>query len=373
MNCAKSYFYGIYTKQKYLECVREKGKDLITAGSNLGPISSSNRNYFMNSKQVDKLSFKSEQIVEEEPKVRRRDIYAEMPIRALGYSNELGEAIRPLSPMLANLSWLPAIGYISADIADKYKQDEYAHVDPSKGRASKQFVTQMLASVLLPTCAVKVGQSLVNNIASFGKQKLNLNHREQISDVIIDSMKAGEHKNFLNDAGKVDTALYKESLSGKLDEIIKHRKTHKKLMKPFELAWNFIKAPFIKKPTMQNIKKYAGDVVDRMVENRQQLLDGIKPKTMSKRAFKKFVKMTKDLPAEEKQSLAFNAVRKLEKGRMFNNRILKSVGGLMALAVMAKPIDKFVESIVVDKYVGPQIDNISELYRRQLEAQKNKA
>ena len=59
----------------------------------------------MNQNQINKVTFKSENLVEEEkPQVKRKDVFAEMPIRALGYSNELGEAIRPLSPLLANLS-----------------------------------------------------------------------------------------------------------------------------------------------------------------------------------------------------------------------------------------------------------------------------
>ncbi len=304
----------------------------------------------------------------EEKKERRRDIYAEFPIRALGYTNELGEAIRPISPLLANLSWLPAIGYISADIADKYNQDEYGNQDPSKGRASKQFITQLLASVFLPTAAVKVGQSVVNGGAAYGKTGLTLNNREKISNVVINSMKSGEHKNFLSEDGKVNKEAYKEALSGKFDEILKHRKTHKKLLRPLEMVLDFVTKPIVKKPTAQKVKDYAGVVVDRMIDERQQLLDGIVPEKLSKRAYNKFKKFSKDAPIEETQSVAFDIVRKMEKGRMFNNRILKSLGGLGALAVMAKPIDKFVEHFIIDKVVSPQIDNISEIYKKQKQA-----
>lgn len=329
-----------------------------------------NNSYLLNREQLNKINFKSEQEVIKP--VKRKDIYAEMPIRALGYTNELGEAIRPISPMLANLSWLPAIGYISADIADKYKQDEYANQDPSKGRASKQFVTQLLASVFLPTGAVKIGQSLVNGGAAYGKTGLSINERERISNTVLDSMKSGEHKNFLNEAGLVDKDAYKESLSGKFDEILKHQNTHKKNRNPLKMAVNLFKRQVVKKVTPENVKKYANSVVDRLIDERQQLLDGVAPEGLSKKAFNKFVKATKDMTMEEKQSHAFDVVRKMEKGRMFNNRILKSIGGLTALALMAKPIDRFVENIVVDKYVGPQIDNISAMYHKQQNARKGK-
>lgn len=304
---------------------------------------------------------------------KREDIYAKMPIRALGYTNELGEAIRPISPLLANLSWLPAIGYISADIADKYRQDEYSNKDTSKGRASKQFVTQLLASVLLPTGAVKIGQSIVNAGAAYTKKGLNINTREKISDVIVNSMKSGEHKNYLDESGKVDKEAYKEALSEKFDEILKHRKTHKKLLRPFEIVKDILTKPIIKKPTAKKVKEYASTIVDRMVDERQNLLDGIKPENLSQKAFKKISALSKNMNAEEKQSMVFDTVRKMEKGRMFNNRVLKSIGGLVSLSMMAKPIDKFVETVIVDKYVSPQIDNISAMYYKQQQARKHKS
>ncbi|MCD8377472.1 MAG: hypothetical protein LUB59_01640 [Candidatus Gastranaerophilales bacterium] len=300
----------------------------------------------------------AQEVKKQEPKQRRKDIYAQMPIRALGYSNELGEAIRPLSPLLANLSWLPAIAYISADVSDKYRQDEYGNQEPSSKRASKQLLTQLLASVLMPTAAVKLGQGVANNTAAFSKKGLTLRHREKISDMVLNSMNAGDHKAFLDAGGKINKALYKESLGGKVDEIVKHRKTHTKLLEPFYAAVDFIQKPFIKAPKIEKIKDYAGTVVDRLVDSRQQLLDGVKPEKMSKKAFKKFLNVSRGVPLEEKQSMAFDAIRKMEKSRMFNNRTLKSIGGLAALSLLAKPIDNFVEHVVIGKCVGPAIDKV---------------
>jgi hypothetical protein len=177
-------------------------------------------------------------------------------------------------------------------------------------------------------------------------------------------MNSGEHKKFLNAEGKVDKEAYKEALSGKFDEIIKHRKTHK-THNPVKKTINIISSLFTKKPTIENVKKYSDMIVDRLVDERQQLLDGVKPENLSQKAYKKFQKLSKNVAAEEKQSLAFDAVRKMEKGRMFNNRILKSIGGLLALSVMAKPIDNFVETYVVDKCVGPAIDKVGTAYHEK--------
>ncbi|MCM1265897.1 MAG: hypothetical protein NC200_06830 [Candidatus Gastranaerophilales bacterium] len=323
-------------------------------------------NYYLQRDQLKNIAFKSEKTEEQKPveenkeskKEKRKDIYLDSPIRALGYTNELGEAIRPISPLLANLSWLPAIAYIGADVADKYKQDEYGNEDPSGKRASKQLATQLLASVLLPTAAVKTGQSIVDNSAAYGKKGLSLTHRENISDMVIDSINTGEHKAFLTPDGKIDKALYKESLSGKIDEVIKHKKTHKKIIEPFVNVIETLKKPFIKTPKTESIKGYADAVIDRLIDTRQQLLDGIKPERMSKKAFDKFMALAKDAPIEEKQSMAFDAIKKMEKSKMFNNRVLKSIGGLVALSIMAKPIDKFVEHVIIGKMVGPAIDKV---------------
>ncbi len=324
-----------------------------------------NRNYYLTREQINQLNFKSTE--NEKPKEKRRDIYAEMPLRALGYSNELGEAIRPLSPMLANLSWLPAIGYISADIADKYRQDEFSVKDPSKSRASKQLVTQLLASVFLPTVAVKAGQGLTNNVSAFGKTKLSLNNREKISDIVINSMKQGEHKDFLDENGKVNKEEYKKSLSQKFNEITKHKNTHKK-HNPISAFVGFIKKPF--SPNQSNIDKYAGDVVDRLIDTRQQLLDGEKPNNISNKKFQKYLKATENVAQSEKQSVVFDMVRKAEKNKMFKNKIIKSLGGLAALSIMAKPIDKFVETKIMEPIVGPRIDNISAMHKKQQQAKQ---
>jgi len=327
------------------------------------------KNYYLSQEQLNKINFKSTEADVSTSKEKRRDIYSEMPIRALGYTNELGEAIRPLSPLLANLSWLPAIGYISADIADKYRQDEFSEKDPSKSRASKQLVTQLLASVFLPTIAVKAGQGITNSVAMISKTGLSLNHKEKISDMVLNSMKRGEHKKYTDNEGKIDKVLYKDALSEKMDEILKHRKTHKK-QSPVMAVINFIKKPFIRKPSEKNIKNYMNNVVDRLIDERQQLLDGVKPEKMSEKGFNRFIKNSKDVLPKEKQSMAFDIVRKMEKSRMFNNRILKSVGGLFALSLMAKPIDRFVEHVIMKHFVSPQIDNISELYRKQKAVRK---
>lgn len=52
-----------------------------------------------------------------------RDLFRETPVRYLGYTNELGEAFRPLiSKVFVNFSYLVASAYVFADTFTKAKR-----------------------------------------------------------------------------------------------------------------------------------------------------------------------------------------------------------------------------------------------------------
>lgn len=336
------------------------------------------RNYQLNRTQLNNLKSGRENSVKEPEKKqeKRRDIYMEMPVRALGYTNEVGEALRPVIGSWAWASWVPAIGYIAADVVDKYKQDEYGNQEPSAERGTKQLSTQLLASVALPTFAVKAGQTAVDMMSGLTKPGVSFNNREKISDFVLDAMNSGEHNGFLNEAGKVDKKAFTDSLIPKMSENIKHKETHNMLMKPFVAIKDWFSNPRLKNPKKADVNGYMGKVVDRLVENRQNLLDGVKPAKMSDKMFKKFTKdsakiadITKsaaemlgkapeeigELVNTAKKSVAFDYVRKMEKSHNFKNKILLSAGGFVALSLLAKPIDHFVENVVIKKAVEPAI------------------
>lgn len=336
------------------------------------------RNYQLNRTQLNNLKSGRENSVKEPEKKqeKRRDIYMEMPVRALGYTNEVGEALRPVIGSWAWASWVPAIGYIAADVVDKYKQDEYGNQEPSAERGTKQLSTQLLASVALPTFAVKAGQTTVDMMSGLTKTGVSFNNREKISDFVLDAMNSGEHNGFLNEAGKVDKKAFTDSLIPKMSENIKHKEVHNKLLEPFYAVKKWFADPHIKNPKKADVNGYMGKVVDRLVENRQNLLDGVKPAKMSDKMFKKFTKdsakiaditrsaaeMLGKAPEEigelvktAKKSVAFDYVRKMEKSHNFKNKILLSAGGFVALSLLAKPIDHFVENVVIKKAVEPAI------------------
>lgn len=289
--------------------------------------------------------------------INPEDPYMNWPLRGLAYSNEIGEIIRPMSGLLANLLWVPAIGYIAADVADKYKHNPKGEDEPSKKRATKQLSFQMLASVLLPTAAVKAGQKLANVVSAKGKTKLSFNTRENITNMITDSMNKGTHEKFVNEAGQIDRAKYTEHIVQNIAEKSKHKKTHKEMLNPIQKAIAFLKKPFATEPKAENIKKYVATTIDSIMDTREALLNGNKPEKVSQKlfnAFKKEAAKTGDIAG--KKSAAFNVIKKVQGNKLFKNNALKSLGGLIALGIMMKPIDNFVEHVVIEKYVSPTLD-----------------
>ena len=52
-----------------------------------------------------------------------RDPLMRWPLRGAAFTNEVGEALRPIIGEYATLSWVPALMYIGADVYDKYKNN----------------------------------------------------------------------------------------------------------------------------------------------------------------------------------------------------------------------------------------------------------
>lgn len=86
-----------------------------------------------------------------------KDLFRETPVRYLGYSNELGEAFRPLiSKSLVNFSYVVATGYVLADTYSKASRIYNTPVALGGGtkkaaiKAGDVLLWQMLASVIIP-------------------------------------------------------------------------------------------------------------------------------------------------------------------------------------------------------------------------------
>jgi hypothetical protein len=101
--------------------------------------------------RLDNTTFKhKQQEYEQDPLLK-------MPVRLLGFTNEVGVALQPVigkAGMYA--SWVPALAYIGAAIiSPKFRNNE-----PDNEGIIKRAAFQGMASVLLPTAAAGIGKTI---------------------------------------------------------------------------------------------------------------------------------------------------------------------------------------------------------------------
>ena len=112
------------------------------------------------------------------------DPLAKYPLRAFGYSNEVGAAVSamPVWGKTAEAAlWVPALMYLGADIYDKYKRGKEGNYSKASASAAvEQAVFQALASVILPTAAVKMGQNIAGYLTKFDGSSLSATAKEEL-------------------------------------------------------------------------------------------------------------------------------------------------------------------------------------------------
>jgi hypothetical protein len=111
--------------------------------------------------ETEKISFKAN-----EKKEEKENIWHTYPLKICAYSNDVGEAIRPvIGAYFAKLSWIPAIFYIIGAILSK----AFCSNSPEKSNElpkelSKEILFQGNASLLLPIILVKSVSKATHNI-----------------------------------------------------------------------------------------------------------------------------------------------------------------------------------------------------------------
>ena len=262
------------------------------------------------------------------------------PLRGCAFTNEVGEALRPLIGSCANLTWVPALMYIGADVYDKYKNDQTEY-SPDSRRALKQAIFQGLASIALPVVAVKLGQNIFSQFGKFSEDKISLNAKEHISATAEQFIANGKMRAF---DGK-DEECVKEFLAQVSDSADYH--SNKDSLK------NYIR--IFKTDKKDNFDKYAEKTIRDLIKLRKDLLNPTE-EVKAGGLYSKYVGALKDGQTE---SVAVKSIlTKFQKGKMLKGNFIKTIGGFIALGLGIKPIDHFVENVLIGKYVGPQIDKI---------------
>ena len=295
------------------------------------------------------------------------------PARGLAYSNEIGAAISEIAPKLGLLLWVPALLYFGADIYDKYKNDQNSY-DPSAKRGTKQAIFQLLASVILPTAAVKVGQKTASIIGLIGKHKLTLQTQEELHHFTIDYIKQNKLRNYANNQEEY-YKKFAEKLANHIDETKKENKFKNKTKKIINWLFNRKQPEAVIMPTPEKITQYTKANIEQIFKIREKLVNNKKPNEFTDKMFETFKQikrkfaMSADYHGDATEDAAKQVIKMFQKKQIFKNKLLKTLGGFVFLGLMVKPIDKFVELFIIDKFVEP---SLTFLQKKQINEFKNK-
>lgn len=293
-----------------------------------------------------------------------KDPLMRWPLRGAAFTNEVGEALRPLIGEYATACWVPALMYIGADIYDKYKNDQTEY-SPNSKRLLKQAVFQGMASILLPLVAVKAGQNLFSIFGRIGNDKVSFNTKEQVSKVAETFIENGQMHAFNNK----DSECIKTFLE-KVHNVIDYKKQEKSTKNPFNRIWNKIESTTLKlfKINNENLDKYATNTIKDLIELRKNMLNP----TEEFKTSKIYGDFAKNLTKGQTKNVAVKSVlRKHQQQKMLVGRTIKTVGGFIALGSLIKPIDHFVDNFLIGKVLGPGIDNYERPRDRKKEQELN--
>ena len=286
------------------------------------------------------LSFRADNRTIDKTTGEYKDPLMRWPLRGAAFTNEVGEALRPIIGNYATLSWIPALMYIGADVYDKYKNDKNEY-SPDSRRCLKQAVFQGMASIFLPLIAVKLGQNIISQFGKFGQDKISLNSKEHVSKLAEQFIANGKMHAFAG-RDKECTREFLNITANSLDYKDKKR-TVKKLRKIFKADKN------------ERLAKYSETTIKDLIKLRKDILNP----TTEVKSSKWYSHYIKALKNGQTENVAVKSVLSdFQKNKMLKGNFLKTLGGFIALGLAIKPIDYFVEEVLIGKYVGPGIDSI---------------
>ena len=269
------------------------------------------------------------------------------PMRGAAFTNELGEALRPVIGNCANLAWVPALLYIGADVYDKYKNNETEY-SPNSKRCLKQAIFQGLASILLPIFAIKAGQKSFSLFGLATKDNLSYTAKEQIIDLaqqFVANGKIKAHYNKDDECIKEFVEIVKNNIDYKTQEGVINNPL-KKLTNKFKIDTN------------DKLDAYAEKIMKDLIETRKNILSLSESTNVDllKENYQSALNAGKTKGVALRSTLVQYLNTKTLKGR-----VIKIIGGFVALGLAIKPIDKFVEHIIIGKVIGPGIDKTKKL------------
>jgi len=283
------------------------------------------------------------------------DPLMQWPVRGMAFTNDIGAAIMDIAPKAGTAFWVPALMYFGADIYDKYRNDKESY-DPSARRGLKQATFQAFASILFPIVAVHAGQKAFSIGARIGKEKLSLQTQEE---VIAHHREYMSHTKTRQHTAESYKQMYGEALDNYIDETSRQIKNRSWIKRINTFIFGSKHPEELDSKRRTPIHEYINKRIDEMFESRALLVENLKPKNMTDKMFAKFQHLKevyKNDPAHANDFIhkaAKDTLKAVEDNKIFKIKLLKTLGGFVALGALIQPIDKFVEHVIIDKFVDP--------------------
>lgn len=272
-------------------------------------------------------------------------------------STELGALIHEIAPRAAQALWIPTIMYLGADIYDKYKNDKNIY-SPSRKRGVEQAIYQGTAGFLLPALSIFIGQKLTSPIGRLVNKGISVNQKESVLNHIknsLDQCVGNRFNNYDNFEKFVINSLENKIAACKNEKKSDtfFKKIIKYTQKKYTLASN----------DTEKLINYARQNTKELYEIKDSLAKKIKPQLISKRSFQNYLEKSSNLKATYGKDYANDALRYALKSYqnklIMKNKLIKTFGGLIALAVTINPIYNYVQDTVIPKYIDPNLDKFN--------------
>lgn len=274
-----------------------------------------------------------------------KDPLMHWPLRGAAYTNEVGEALRPLIGEYATLSWVPALLYIGADIYDKYKNNETEY-SPSSKRGLKQAVFQGMASIFLPLVAVKAGQSMFSLWGYAMQDRISINSKEQVLNVAEQFVTNGNLRAYRNNESEC-VQKFMDIVANNMDYHKNEGTEINPLKRIFLRLEEKVAKSFVNKK-QENIDNFARETVQNAIDLRKKLLEP----TAEFKKTKEYLNYKEMLELGQTKNVAIkNVINKKIKKEYLPGKVVKTCGGFLALALLVKPIDRFVEEVLIGKII----------------------
>ena len=241
--------------------------------------------------------------------------------RGAAYMNDFGEGLKPaIGQALAKRCWYPSLLYVGTSVFDKTFHDKYGNPTISVKEGSKELVFQTIASLGGPILLVNLGQNTIGKFLSKIGTSIGL-ARQNINPFKAMTMKsvAAESKNIVMETGK-----------GIIDAV---KGLPKDISSTLSLAYKDIAHP------TRTLKK-TGKMLSSLCKSISKL------PSCSKNIYNKF-KADKTGFIFGKNGILFGQNGLFgENGLIFGQKSGKVIGGLLAILLLYKMVDKVAAKIV---------------------------